>query len=108
MRWPREESLRRLHINRSGVRASAFRLMPVAAAAVLWFSGLAGQAQKAPIAEGEKPPMLLSGLGKHTHPITTRNPEAQKFFESKGITFAESCPVPTLRQNGCKPSLKDC
>ena len=31
--------------------------------------------------ESEKPPMLLSGLGTHSHPITTQNPEAQKFFD---------------------------
>ncbi len=60
--------------------------MPVVAIASLWVSSLAGQAQNGPMAGGEKPPMLLSGLGKHIHPITTRNPEAQKFFD-QGLTL---------------------
>jgi hypothetical protein len=30
--------------------------------------------------------MLLSGLGNHTHAITTRNPEAQRFFD-QGLTL---------------------
>ena len=29
----------------------------------------------------EKPPALLHGLGPHSHPITTQNPETQKFFD---------------------------
>jgi hypothetical protein len=29
----------------------------------------------------EKPPMLLPGMGTHTHPISTRSHEAQKFFD---------------------------
>ena len=34
----------------------------------------------------EKPPMLLTGLGTHTHRIATRNAEAQKFFD-QGLTL---------------------
>jgi tetratricopeptide (TPR) repeat protein len=55
--------------------------MPAVAAGVLWLSGVAGQAQNRAFAGGEKPPILLPGLGNHTHPISTRNAEAQKFFD---------------------------
>src|SRR5262245_1400024 len=37
-------------------------------------------------AQGEKPPMLLPGMGDHHHPISTKNPEAQKFFD-QGLTL---------------------
>jgi len=30
---------------------------------------------------GDFTPLLLPGLGKHHHPISTRNPEAQKYFD---------------------------
>src|SRR6516165_10738091 len=82
----REGPLRRLHINRSGASRPAFGLTLVAAAAALWFAGAAGQAQNSQTAGGEKPPTLFSGMGKHTHPITTRNSEAQKFF-NQGVTL---------------------
>jgi len=28
-----------------------------------------------------KPPVLMSGLGEHHHTISTKNPEAQRFFD---------------------------
>ncbi len=34
----------------------------------------------------EKPPILLAGMGNHTHPIATRNPHAQRFFD-QGLTL---------------------
>ncbi len=34
-----------------------------------------------PGAAAPKPPVLLSGLGSHRHPIATSSPEAQKFFD---------------------------
>src|SRR5262249_18215751 len=37
-------------------------------------------------AASEKPAMLLPGMGDHHHPISTRNPEAQKFFD-QGLTL---------------------
>src|ERR1700687_2774321 len=33
-----------------------------------------------------KPPALMSGLGEHHHTISTRNPEAQRFFD-QGLTL---------------------
>jgi len=33
-----------------------------------------------------KPPVLLSGLGQHHHAISTKNPEAQRFFD-QGLTL---------------------
>jgi tetratricopeptide (TPR) repeat protein len=54
----------------------------VLAISTVWFSLLSPAfAQHQHESESEKPPMLLSGLGNHSHPITTRNPEAQKFFD---------------------------
>ena len=48
----------------------------------LWLSMLqSSPAQHDHGSRGEKPPLLLSGLGNHTHPMTTQNPEAQKFFD---------------------------
>jgi hypothetical protein len=32
-------------------------------------------------AESEVTPLLLHGLGSHHHPISTKNPEAQKYFD---------------------------
>jgi tetratricopeptide (TPR) repeat protein len=57
------------------------------AAALLWlfFPALA-PAQHEHGSGGEKPPQLLAGLGAYTHPIATRNPEAQKFFD-QGLTL---------------------
>jgi len=34
-----------------------------------------------------KPSVLLPGMGHHHHPITTKNPEAQKFFD-QGLILA--------------------
>jgi hypothetical protein len=42
---------------------------------------LAAQAQHHGAPPSEKPVALLPGLGTWTHPIATRNPEAQKFFD---------------------------
>jgi tetratricopeptide (TPR) repeat protein len=39
------------------------------------------QAQHHSAPGGEMPPMLLSGLGTHSHPINTHHLEAQKFFD---------------------------
>lgn len=33
-----------------------------------------------------KPPVLMPGLGQHHHPISTKNPEAQRFFD-QGLTL---------------------
>jgi tetratricopeptide (TPR) repeat protein len=33
-----------------------------------------------------KPAVLLPGMGKHHHPVATRHPEAQRFFD-QGLTF---------------------
>jgi tetratricopeptide (TPR) repeat protein len=45
-----------------------------------------GQAQNVPDAGAEKPPVLLSGLGSHSHRVSTRNSDAQKFFD-QGLTL---------------------
>jgi hypothetical protein len=50
-----------------------------------WLPGLAGQAQNIRDAGAEKSPMLLSGLGSHTHPISTQNSDAQKFFDQVSV-----------------------
>lgn len=86
MRWLWKESLRRLHTYPGCIRGSAFRLLPVVAAAVLWFPCLAGQDRNGPTPGREKPPQLLPGLGNHRHPITTNNPEAQRLFD-QGLTL---------------------
>lgn len=39
------------------------------------------QHHHAPAKSGEKPVMLLKGLGSWTHPISTANPDAQRFFD---------------------------
>ena len=36
--------------------------------------------------EGEKPPGLMPGMGSLHHPVSTTNPEAQKFFD-QGLSF---------------------
>ncbi len=33
-----------------------------------------------------KPAVLMSGLGEHHHPVSTKNPEAQRFFD-QGLTY---------------------
>ena len=45
--------------------------------------GVAAFAQHhhAPVKSGEKPVMLLKGMGSWTHPVSTANPEAQRFFD---------------------------
>jgi tetratricopeptide (TPR) repeat protein len=48
---------------------------------VLCAAGAAGQHQHGPAAKSSPPELLQTGLGHHNHPITTRNPEAQKFFD---------------------------
>src|SRR5579862_6940130 len=49
--------------------------------ALLTFFSLAASAQHEHGADAQKPAALLSGMGIWTHPIATRNPEAQKFFD---------------------------
>src|SRR5262249_46874085 len=44
-------------------------------------AALALAAAQHPTPTAEKPVELLPGLGQHHHPITTKNPEAQKFFD---------------------------
>ena len=39
-----------------------------------------------PLFAQSKPPALMSGLGEHHHTISTRNPEAQRFFD-QGLTL---------------------
>src|SRR5215472_5785702 len=68
----------RLASRRTGLSGVLLSLIPVIAA-TLWFPALAGQAQNVPNPGAEKPPLLLSGLGSHSHRISTQNPEAQKF-----------------------------
>ncbi len=42
-----------------------------------------------PVSSAEPPVVLIDGLGDHQHPITTDNPEAQRFFDQGLIlTFA--------------------
>jgi tetratricopeptide (TPR) repeat protein len=48
---------------------------------LVWLLPFFALAQHHPAPPGEKPPMLLPGLGIHTHPIATNNPDAQKFFD---------------------------
>jgi len=43
--------------------------------------------QQAPGTSGAPPVRLLPGLGNHHHPIATRSPEAQKFFD-QGLALA--------------------
>jgi hypothetical protein len=63
------------------------RIALYVAAALLWlFFPAPAPAQHEHGPQGEKPPQLLPGLGSHTHPIETRNPEAQKFFD-QGLTL---------------------
>jgi len=71
--------------SRTGLSGVLLSLIPVIATA-LWFPALAGQAQNVPDPGAEKPPLLLSGLGSHSHRISTQNPEAQKFFD-QGLTL---------------------
>lgn len=33
-----------------------------------------------------KPALLMPGLGNHHHPVSTKNPEAQRFFD-QGLTL---------------------
>jgi len=77
--------MRELDRNQSPLSGAAFRLMAVIAA-ILWLSGSTGRAQNVPGAGAEKPPALLPGLGSHTHPISTHNSDAQKFFD-QGLTL---------------------
>ncbi len=46
----------------------------------------AGVAQEHPSVPQTKPAVLLSGMGKHHHPIATQSPEAQRFFD-QGLTL---------------------
>jgi len=39
-----------------------------------------------PLFAQSKPPVLMSGLGEHHHTISTKNPEAQRFFD-QGLTL---------------------
>src|SRR5215510_8739906 len=45
------------------------------------FSLQVANAEEPPPATEAKPATLISGLGQHRHPITTTNPEAQRFFD---------------------------
>ncbi|MFL6465183.1 MAG: hypothetical protein ACJ73N_12335, partial [Bryobacteraceae bacterium] len=52
------------------------------------FLGITARAAQHDHAESsQKPSVLLSGMGNHHHPISTKNPEAQKFFD-QGIILA--------------------
>src|SRR5215475_7985316 len=42
---------------------------------------LTSVAQHSPGMSASQPVQLLPGLGSHHHPIATKNPEAQKFFD---------------------------
>src|SRR3990172_1647374 len=62
-------------------------LSPGLAMIAMWISHpLPVSAQHQHGAKSEGPPMLFSGLGSHSHPINTRSPEAQKFFD-QGLTL---------------------
>ena len=55
--------------------------LPAAACAVFTAGFAAAQGHDHAAAGSEKPVALLAGLGNWRHPIATRNPEAQKFFD---------------------------
>jgi tetratricopeptide (TPR) repeat protein len=54
--------------------------LTLALALLLATSPVMAQHQHQPSADA-KPMALISGLGEHHHPVTTRNPEAQRFFD---------------------------
>jgi len=54
--------------------------------AILVFS-LTAMAQRHHPSSAPKPARLLAGMGNHHHPISTKNPEAQRFFD-QGLTLA--------------------
>jgi tetratricopeptide (TPR) repeat protein len=59
------------------------------ALALALLAGLASPAARAdhePKGTAAKPVALLPGMGQHRHPIATKNPEAQKFFD-QGLTL---------------------
>lgn len=46
----------------------------------------AQQPDHSTMSAAEKPATLISGMGSHRHPVSTTNPEAQKFFD-QGLSF---------------------
>jgi tetratricopeptide (TPR) repeat protein len=54
------------------------KLLPLALALVLASSPVIAQHQHS---TDRKPAALMSGLGEHHHPVSTANPEAQRFFD---------------------------
>ena len=61
-----------------------FRRVPVALGAALLLTAASIGADQTP--PPVKPATLFPGLGHHHHPIKTRNPDAQKFFD-QGLTL---------------------
>ena len=53
---------------------------------LLWSVALPVLAQHQHSANQHEPARLMTGLGAHHHPVTTNNPEAQKFFD-QGLTL---------------------
>ena len=47
----------------------------------IWGAALAAAQHNHPLPASEKPVTLLTGLGSWRHPIVTKNPEAQKYFD---------------------------
>jgi hypothetical protein len=89
----------RLPSSGSGISGALFSLIPVVAA-VLGLLGLAGQAESGPAPAAEKAPTLISGLGNHVHPITTHNPEPQKFCDQGFMLLYRFNPYEALRSFG--------
>jgi tetratricopeptide (TPR) repeat protein len=59
---------------------SGLKLLPVSIV-ILIFLQTAAPAQHQHSTPSDKPAVLLPGMGDHHHPISTRSPEAQKFFD---------------------------
>jgi hypothetical protein len=61
-----------------------------------------GVAQQHPGTSVASPVQLLPGLGNHHHPIATKSPEAQKFFD-QGLALAYS--ISRTSKKLCQPCL---
>jgi len=53
----------------------------------------------------EKPATLLSGLGSVHHPVTTTNPEAQRFFDQGFALFTHSIMTKPFARSSARQSL---
>jgi tetratricopeptide (TPR) repeat protein len=69
-------------------RSSQVRFI-LKSAAMLVLASVPGRLPAEPARPGSQPPSMVAlynGLGKHTRPVATSNPEAQKFFD-QGLNF---------------------